>query len=174
MNVFNYKKVNLLKKIVPIALIALSLVACSNKEEEPITPPVNEEVIEQEEQVEPPVEPVTEQTEHEDHDDHDVDNASNGNGVSAKPNEGSEKDLNKPVEKEVTPNLTINTKSGIFYGIADSNSIEVDFDGEPNILLVTDEVLQTINDLNEETKVEFNYFVDENGQKVINEIKEIK
>ncbi|MEJ1518012.1 hypothetical protein R3O67_33090 [Bacillus cereus] len=79
-------------------------------------------------------------------------------------------DKDKQPQKEVVKNTT----TGVFYGIADSNSIEVDYNNEVNTLLFNKKLYDTINDIPYEAKIKFTYITNENGQNVITEIETIK
>ncbi|GAB6448847.1 hypothetical protein CON36_36385 [Bacillus cereus] len=85
-------------------------------------------------------------------------------------NVSTDTEKDKKPEKDIVKNTT----TGVFYGIADSNSIEVDYNNEVNTLLFNKKLYATINDIPYEAKIKFTYITNENGQNVITEIETIK
>lgn len=88
--------------------------------------------------------------------------------------------VNNPVEepkkeepkKENVPTVT-KTAEGVIYGLADTNSVEAEFNGEVTTISFDESLTDTINTLPEEAKVQFTYVVNPNGQNVITAIKRL-
>lgn len=85
-------------------------------------------------------------------------------------NASTDTDKDKKPQKDVVKNTT----TGVFYGIADSNSIEVNYNNEVNTLLFNNKLYNKINEIPYEAKINFTYITNENGQNVITEIDTIK
>lgn len=76
----------------------------------------------------------------------------------------------KQIEKETTET----TVTGTFYGLADSSSIEVNYNGDTNNLSFKDDLYNKIDTIPYEAKVKFTYVGDQNGQNVITAIDVIQ
>ena len=75
-------------------------------------------------------------------------------------------------KKESTPTVT-KTAEGVIYGLADTNSVEAEFNGEVTTISFDESLSDVINTLPEEAKVQFTYVVNPNGQNVITAIKRL-
>ncbi|MCU7667942.1 hypothetical protein [Bacillus thuringiensis] len=85
-------------------------------------------------------------------------------------NVSTDTDKDKKPQKDVVKHTT----TGVFYGIADSNSIEVSYDNDVDTLLFNNKLYGKINEIPYEAKISFTYVTNENGQNVITEIDTIK
>ncbi|WP_461207843.1 hypothetical protein [Clostridium sp. DL1XJH146] len=74
-----------------------------------------------------------------------------------------------------TKGNTIVNSVGFFNGMIDANSIEIkDYNtGKTEAYRLTENIKTTMEKITDHTKVDFTYYINENNQKVINDIKEI-
>jgi sporulation protein YlmC with PRC-barrel domain len=65
------------------------------------------------------------------------------------------------------------SENGIYVGQIDNNFVEIKINGEPKTFMLTDETRETIESLSENRQIAFTYYINENNQLVVTDIKEI-
>ncbi|MDR3289068.1 MAG: hypothetical protein LBT22_06530 [Peptococcaceae bacterium] len=86
-------------------------------------------------------------------------------------NAPSDPDKEKPAEEE--PAAGVKTNSGVYVGQLDSNSIEIEVNGQSQVFRLNSELKENFEQLaiEEGETVKFRYEINQNGQSVIREIE---
>lgn len=89
--------------------------------------------------------------------------------TSKQSGENTEEEVSKPEEE----GPITETIEAIYIGQADSHSIEVETENGPLIIQTTKAEIN-LDEINEETKVIIEYYLDENSQNILKDIKAVK